>query len=136
MDPFSISDQTPIVPLCRRTMQEPRIPNERHRDRTAVAQVDGETVVSNSNLLCCRHAHYQVLTLSVNVATVGNRKNGDSSILIVNVVKDSIVANSDSPFRAVHKSCCAVRAGGSEREVIAVMIKAISEEWVLCKYRS
>ena len=51
-----------------------------------------------------------ITALSVNFSAVGNRNNCHSSILIINLVKDSIIADSDSPFRAVHKFCCAGRA--------------------------
>jgi hypothetical protein len=57
-----------------------------------------------------RTANAALAALAVNIAAVGNRSDGHSPVLIIDLVKDAIVANPDSPFRAVHKFCCAGRA--------------------------
>ena len=51
MNTFSIANQAPIVSFFRRTVQQPGIPSERHRDGAAVAQVNRQSVAGKNNVL-------------------------------------------------------------------------------------
>src|SRR4051812_11159335 len=52
VNPLAAADESPFRTLVVRAMSEPRIPRQRHGNRAAVAQVDGQSVVRYHDVRC------------------------------------------------------------------------------------
>src|SRR5207244_2248979 len=53
MNPFTAANQLPCRSLSRRTVDQARIPRERHRNRAAVTEIHRQRVLCDGYVRCC-----------------------------------------------------------------------------------